>query len=95
VKLKHGYRWREGQQVPTILATVEQIMSSPYFARGVADVRAGRGYCADYDTWGHSNNRWDYERGRQWAAVAPRSVALKRNGRLTTEAMGWYDGDII
>jgi hypothetical protein len=59
--MKRGYKLRAGQQVPTILTTVDQIMGSKYFAWGVDDARAGRGYRAGYDTWGHSNDRWDAE----------------------------------
>jgi len=36
MKLKR--KWREVDQVPTRLATVEEIMCSPTFALGVADV---------------------------------------------------------
>jgi hypothetical protein len=86
-KLKRGYRLREGSQVPTRLTTVEEIMADPYFALGAADVRAGRGYRAGYDTWGHTNNRWAYDRGRLWATLAPKHVRLKRNGRISSEAL--------
>jgi len=35
-------------------------------------------------------------RGRQWAAMAPRSIVLKRNGKITNEALNWFlRGDII
>jgi hypothetical protein len=93
MKLKRGYKWRGGQ-VPTRLATVEEIMSSPTFTLGVADVRAGRGYHSAYASW-VTNDQWAYERGRQWAAVTPRSVALKRDGKVTSAAKGWYHDDII
>jgi hypothetical protein len=41
------------------------------------------------------NDQWNYERGRQWARQAPPTVALKRNGKLTDEAVPWYTDDII
>jgi len=69
-------------------------MRSREFAVGVADVRAGRGYRNGFDTW-KGNDQWNYERGRMWAARAPRSVALKRDGKITREAMRWYNDDII
>jgi hypothetical protein len=90
MKSKSGYRLHEGAQVPTRGTTIEEIMSSPYFALGVADVRARRGFRADYDTWAHANAQWDYDRGRQWATVAPKSIPLKRNGKITREAMRLY-----
>jgi hypothetical protein len=73
-------------QVPTFLTTVEEIMASPYFVLGAADQRAGRGYRSAYTTWS-VNNLWNYERGRAWAVLAPRSVALKRDGKLNPAAI--------
>jgi hypothetical protein len=93
--MKRGYKWREGEQVPTELVSIEEIMGSSQFALGAADVRAGRGYRAAYTSW-DTNDQWNYERGRQWAAGTPRSVALKRNGKLTSAAMDWFiDNKII
>jgi hypothetical protein len=94
-KLKPGYRLRDGAQVPTRPVTLVEIMSGRKFARGVADVRAGRGYPYDYDTWEDTNDRWEYERGRQWATLAPRNVALKINGKVRMQAMCWYTDDIL
>ena len=31
--------------------------------------------------------QWNYERGRQWVQQAPRTVALKRNGKISDEAL--------
>src|SRR6516164_3223430 len=73
------------QQVPTSPTTVEAIMATREFALGVIDGRAGRGHRSDYATWG-VDEQWNYERGRQWAALVPRAVALKRNGEITAEA---------
>jgi hypothetical protein len=61
---------------------------------GVIDGRAGRDHRSAYATWG-SNEQWNYERGRQWAVLAPRSVALKRSGKLTAEAKHWFTDDIL
>jgi hypothetical protein len=92
---RDGYRLRDGDQIPTRRTTVREIMSSPTFALGVADVRAGRAHRSDYETWADTNDQWNYERGRQWARQAPRTVALKRDGEITDEAMRWYTHDII
>jgi len=81
-------------QVPTRPTTLEKIMSSPEFALGAIDARAGRGYRNAYATWS-GNRQWDYERGRQWAAQAPRAVALKRNGKVTAEARRWFGDEIL
>jgi hypothetical protein len=92
--LKRGYRLRDGDQVPTRLTTVAAMMAAPTFALGVADARAGRRYHRDYDLW-DVNGQWDYERGRQWAVVAPRHVALKVNGKINLAAMTFYSDKII
>jgi len=93
--MRHGYQRWDGEQVPTRPTTVVEIMSRPTFALGVADARAGRPYHRDYDLWRDCNLRWSYERGRQWAAVAPRDVPLKRNGKINPEAVSWFTCDII
>ena len=82
-------------QVPTSPTTIREIMEQPEFALGVADGRAGRPYRQDYDSWPDTNARWNYERGRQWAKLAPRMVALKRNTKVTREAMQYYTREIL
>jgi hypothetical protein len=82
-----GYRLREGAQIPTRPVTVLEIMSAPEFALGVADARAGRPYRPSYDAWSNTNMKWNYERGRQWGRLAPRTVVLKRGGKVTAEAL--------
>jgi hypothetical protein len=60
----------------------------------VTDGRAGRGYRSAYATW-DIDRQWNYERGRVWAGLAPRSMALKRNGKLTAAAKSWYRDEIL
>ena len=75
-------RLRKGEQVPVRSVTVQEIMPCPYFALGVADVRAGRGFRADYDTWGHTNNRGPTTVagcGRRWRRDQSRSSATVRS----------------
>jgi hypothetical protein len=81
------------KQIPVKGITVEEIMAWPHFAHA----RAGKPYRSEYSSSGWSiNDRWMYERGRMWAARAPRNVVLKRNGRVTAEATRWFDHhDII
>jgi hypothetical protein len=80
---------RKGDQIPTHVTTIEEIMSSHSFALGVADVRAGRPVHRDYDKW-HTNDQWNYERGRCWARLTPRHIQLKRNGKITREAIRYF-----
>ena len=93
--MKRQYRLRDGAQIPTWPVTVQEIMSDPKFALGVADVRANRGYPLGYDTWKDTNDRWAYERGRQWAQIAPRSLPLKIQGKLNPQAVLRYGDDIL
>jgi hypothetical protein len=79
----------DSEQVPTRPTTILEIMASPEFALGVADARAGRPYRGAYQTW-DTNRQWDYERGRAWSRVVPASVVLKRNGKITSEAVEWF-----
>jgi hypothetical protein len=85
--MKH-YHPRDCEQVPTIPTTVGAIMAEASFERGVEDVRANRGYPADYDLWEDNEYRWSYERGRQWARLAQRYIKLKVNGAIPTQALG-------
>jgi hypothetical protein len=78
------------EQEPTTTTSIRWVMSDPAFERGVRDVHAGRPFPADFDDWEDSNSQWNYERGRAWAKLVPTSIALKRNGRVTDEAVRWY-----
>ena len=77
------------KQVPTKPISVKWIMADPAFARGAADARAGKPYPDSFDTW-EVNTAWNYERGRAWASRVPASVVLKRDGRVTAEAVQWF-----
>ena len=76
------------EQVPTNAVSLQWIMSGPSFSRGAADCRAGRPYPSSFDEW-TTNEQWNYERGRAWASRVPASVVIKRNGKLTNEALYW------
>jgi hypothetical protein len=88
-RLKRGYRWHDGDQVPTRRVTIEEIMAQPHFMLGVADVRALRGYRPDYDSWA-ANDQWGYDRGRIWATLAPKSLAVRRGGKINPDAVRLY-----
>jgi len=69
--------------------TIEEVMADPKFGLGVADARAGRGHHPAFDRW-TGNEQWNYERGRHWATLTPRTVALKLSGKVTAEAVQWF-----
>jgi hypothetical protein len=77
------------EQVPTTPVSIRWVMSDRAFERGVRDARAGRPFPIGFDTW-TLNTCWNYERGRAWARCVPASVELKRNGRVTDEAVRWF-----
>jgi hypothetical protein len=52
-------------------------------SRLVNDVRNGRPFNYDYS----SGDRWGYERGRQWACLAPTRMPLKIRGKLNLKAL--------
>jgi hypothetical protein len=69
-------------QALTVPVSVRSIVSSPAFARGLSEARAGLPFNSDDpdDTWG-------YERGRAFARIAPRTMPLRIGGRLNPEAL--------
>jgi hypothetical protein len=78
------------EQIPTIPVSDLEIMTSRWFALGVADGRANRPFPADYDAWSAQDRLWSYERGRLWGRAVPRSVQLKSGGRVTAQAIAWF-----
>jgi hypothetical protein len=60
------------------------VMRSPAFGRGVADVRAGRAPRFDLE------DNWEYERGRQWAIVAPRTMPVTIGTRVNPAAISVF-----
>ena len=55
------------EQVDTFRCSAADIVESRYFAMGVADLRAGAPPRFDE----MQDEYWGYERGRQWAVLAP------------------------
>jgi hypothetical protein len=53
------------------VTTARAIVRSPYFAAGVDDVR--RGLPPQFDL-PEADRDWAYERGRQWAVLAPKNL---------------------
>lgn len=91
---------RDHEQVPTRGVSAESIMRTADFARGVADKRGGQvprydGYNFDQSEGDEAvkvkiNGLWNYERGRQWAAVAPLTMPLKIDGDLNSKAVALF-----
>lgn len=77
----------DAQQIDTIRVTTRWIMGSAAFAAGVADVRAGSP--ARFGDFGDDD--WQYERGRQWAFIAPMSMPLRIGRTLNREALRLFD----
>ena len=62
-------------------------MSSPEFKRGLDDARKGRPFDWRVGGW---DGAWDYERGRQFAFIAPLDWPLRIGGRLNPKAVALY-----
>jgi hypothetical protein len=62
-------------------------MASAAFAHGVADVRADRR--ADFDVR-NGSDAWEYERGRQWAVIAPKTMPIKVGRRINPKAISVF-----
>jgi hypothetical protein len=71
------------EQAPTKLTTLDEIMSRPAFVLGVHELRAG----LPLRDLRSRSDQWSYERGRAWAAVAPKTMPLRRNGKLNPAAV--------
>lgn len=73
------------QQVKTRKGTIRGALVRAAFTRGFREAREGRPM--DYDAFtgpGETNDRWQYERGRQFALIY--SGAVKDGGRVRWQA---------
>ncbi len=80
------------EQVKTEHVGASYFMDSREFARGVEDVRVGRPPRFDAYAWDQGdrsaiNRQWAYEKGRQFAIIAPKTLPLRINSRLNLEAL--------
>jgi hypothetical protein len=94
------------QQVRTVTISIFTIMRGTAFRQGVADVRSGRAPRFDGEEFvimpmereppgdpnSFINRQWNYERGRHFGTLAPRSlpVVMPRAKRLNPEAVKFY-----
>ena len=76
--------------------TVEKVISSHYFTRGIKDFVAGKGFDKDYEKWAYTkgvNAQQDYERGRQFAAATGGNIPTKTgpsNKRVSWRAVSAF-----
>ena len=76
------------EQEETTRISVERIMATEAFRRGVRDVRLGR-VRFDEEASGPSHG-WFYEKGRMFGVIAPRDLEVVLNERLNPEAITFY-----
>jgi hypothetical protein len=76
------------KQAPCKPVTDQSIMRSGAFRRGVEEYRAGRRFDDTY-------NDWNYERGRQWAAIAPRDLPVFIGRRINPAALRLMRGNAV
>ena len=79
-------------QVETEQIGASYFLESRDFARGVEDVRARRPPRFDDYAWDQggmpaTDRQWAYEKGRQFATIAPRSMPLRIKGKLNLDAL--------
>jgi hypothetical protein len=79
-------------QVETEQIGASYFIESRDFARGVEDVRAGRPPRFDAYAWDQggapaTDRQWAYEKGRQFATIAPRTMPLRIKGKLNLDAL--------
>lgn len=91
---------RQCEQIPTRPVSIETTMRSAAFAAGVNHKRAGQPPRyndfnfdqseGDAAAEAATNGHWNYERGRQWASIAPLSIPPKIDGKLNPKAIALY-----
>lgn len=87
----------------TSYTTVEKVIASHYFTRGVKDFIAGKGFDKDYDNWPYTVKagvaaQFDYERGRQFAAATEGKVRTKTgvgNKRVNYRAVSIFSALVL
>ena len=69
-------------QIETTVCSPLRVMQHPNFARGLADIRAGRAFADEVQ-----DDLWAYERGREYGAIAPRSMPLFDGKHISLKAL--------
>ena len=82
------------QQVETVRTTYRTIMKSKHFNLGFADVVSNKGWNTLYDSW-DINTQWCYERGRLFAIHTNGKVPVKKERKVSSDAIYAYvDGSV-
>jgi hypothetical protein len=77
------------EQADTVMVSTASLMRQPSFLRGVEEYRARRRPDFECDDW-------QYERGRQWAAIAPRNLNIfTSSGRVSRLALAIFNRNIV
>jgi hypothetical protein len=71
------------EQIPTRETSIISVMMRANFQQGVDDVRLGRP--ARFDEL--DDRAWSYERGRQFAMLAPTTMSIKVGNRINPKAV--------
>jgi hypothetical protein len=83
-------RYDRIDQVETEDVSVEWIMRQPAFTCGVIAKRAN--HPPRFDSYGEAMDAaWNYERGRLWATIAPRSMPVWTKGKLNPKAVALFN----
>jgi hypothetical protein len=77
---------RLARQVETSRTMTQRIMEHPNFERGLNDARRGQPF-----DWRIDDDYCAYERGRQFANLAPINMPLRINGELNRKAVALCD----
>ncbi len=72
-------------QADTTLITINSVIRSRAFVAGVEDIRGRRPPRFD-----RFSDDWGYERGRQWAVLAPRTMPLRIGRKVNPDAISVY-----
>lgn len=78
-------------QAATRTVKITYVMMRAEFWHGVQDKRMHRGFRDEYENW-DKGQQFYYERGRQWAALAPALMPLRIGRRLNPQAVHVYRG---
>jgi len=73
-------------QADTVSTTIPQVMRRRLFRQGIEDLRAGRP--PRFDDF--EDSYWAYERGRQWAVVAPKTMPVMIGTRVNPKAVAVF-----
>ena len=78
-------------QIPIKPCTILSILRTRRFNEGVRDYPGS--FPAEYDSW-NAKDQWNYERGRLFAAATNKTIEVKNEKAVRTQAIRVYE-DLI